>query len=162
MNLGVDIMKEQDNYSAVKHTNQQTSLADDPLFYAHSYSIYEKLMERHHEIRGFLVQIRPIPEDVTMWVFGDGESWGKLIERHDVIKANRDAIEHVAHIFCEWLNHCASIEPQHELRPLARRFELRLIGSPASVFQLMNVMQRQSNSFLIQRIQAFCDAGGLA
>ena len=130
----------------------------DAEFIDDGYSLYEKLMERDQNIRGFLMQIRPVPEAVDLWIFGDGESWGKLIERDDVIKANRDSIERVAHIFCDWLNACSQMEPQHELADLARRFELRLETAPKSIFKLLDTLQKQRNSQLIQRIQNFCDA----
>lgn len=119
------------------------------------YSFFEKLMERDQEIRDFLVQIRPIPKVNDLWIVGDGQSWGKRIEHIDAIKAEQDAIQRVADIFCEWMRDCADMAGDRKLGDLAHRFELKLKANPKDIFKLFSRVSKQRNKELIGVLQDF-------
>lgn len=123
------------------------------------YSFFEKLMERDQEIRCFLVQISPIQKVNDLWIFGDGQSWGNLIEHNDSIKANQDAIRRVADILCEWMRDCANMAGDRKLDDLAHRFELKLKANQNDIFKLFSRVSKQRDKELVGILQDFSTAG---
>lgn len=151
------LSKAQDN-PARPAKNVAVASSDDATIRS-EYSLFEKLMERNQEVRSFLVQIGPIPKANDLWIFGDGHSWGKLIEHNDAVKANQDSIIRVADIFCEWMRDCAEMMFDHTFDDLAHRFELKLKSNPKEIFKLFPLISRMTDIKLISLLQKFSIAG---
>ena len=119
------------------------------------YSFFEKLIDRREEILSFAIQLGPIPKPSELWIFGDGESYGKMIEHYDAIKARQDAIQRLGKIFCEWMYACAKINNAPELINFARLFERHLNGFPKTILRLIH-LEKMNNTELIDFLNLLC------
>jgi len=121
----------------------------------HDCSFYEKLIERREEILSFTIQLSPIPKPNELWIFGDHESYGKMIEHYDAIKARQDVIQRLAKIFIEWMYVCAKINNAPELINFARLFERHLNGFPKTILRLIH-LEKMNNTELIDFLKLLC------
>ncbi len=121
----------------------------------HDCSFYEKLIERREEIFSFTIQLSPIPKPNELWIFGDHESYGKMIEHYDAIKARQDVIQRLAKIFIEWMYVCAKINNDPELINFARLFERHLNGFPKTILRLIR-LEKMNNTELIDFLKLLC------
>ncbi len=120
-----------------------------------SFEAFNALERRTQEIVSFLVQMGKIPKPNQLWIFGDGKSWGQMIEHTDAIKNHRDTIERIAKIFCDWVYECSAVMHEPGWKELARQFELRLTASPEDALQLFKIIQRQSDAEISKSIHYF-------
>lgn len=125
-----------------------------------SFKAFEALDKRAQEVRGFLVQLGPIPQPNSIWIFGDGKSWGQMIEHTDAIKNHRDAIDRIAKIFCNWVYECKEVISDLISDDLAKQFELRMTSCPEDIFQLLKVIHRQSDTEISKSLYEFMEWGG--
>ncbi|MFM6991418.1 MAG: hypothetical protein ACKOWD_09000, partial [Rhodoferax sp.] len=114
---------------------------------------------RENEIRRFLVQIASPEKMNDIWIVGDGKSWGRWIEYTDMTKANQDAIDRIANIFCEWMRECSNIDGEGSLKDLLKRFEINLKSDPKRIFKLIPAIQKMPDHQFIKLINDFCERG---
>jgi hypothetical protein len=120
-----------------------------------SFKAFDALDRRVQDISSFLVQLGPIPKPNPIWIFGDGKSWGQMIEHTDAIKNHRNAIERVAKIFCDWVYECSELLSEPGWDQLARQFELRMTACPEDIFQLLKIIQKQTDEEISKSLHDF-------
>ncbi|MEI6835097.1 MAG: hypothetical protein WCL28_14010 [bacterium] len=122
-----------------------------------SFKAFDALDRRVQDISSFLVQLGPIPKPNPIWIFGDGKSWGQMIEHTDAIKNHRNAIERVAKIFCVWVYECSELLSEPGWDELARQFELRMTACPEDIFQLLKIIRKQTDAEISKSLQDFIE-----
>ena len=122
-----------------------------------SFEAFNALERRTQEIVSFLVQMGKIPKPNPLWIIGDGKSWGQMIEHTEAIKSNRNTIERVAEIFCDWVYECVAIMHDPQWQKLARKFELRMTASPEDALQLFKIIQRSSDAEISKSLHDFME-----
>ena len=120
-----------------------------------SFKAFDALDRRMQDILSFLVQLGPIPKPNPIWIFGDGKSWGQMIEHTDAIKNHRNAIERVAKIFCDWVYECSELLSEPGWDELARQFELRMTACPEDIFQLLKIIRKQTDVEISKSLHEF-------
>jgi hypothetical protein len=119
------------------------------------YYLYEQLQTHRQNIRSFLIQIVEPKKANDVWIFGDGESWGKLIEYNDAVKANKDAVNRIVEILCKWIRECSEIMSDGSFNKLVLEFEIRLKSNPNDISHLFKILYKQSNKELIENLHKF-------
>ena len=122
-----------------------------------SFKAFDALDRRVQDISSFLVQLGPIPKPNPIWIFGDGKSWGQMIEHTDAIKNHRDAIERVAKLFCVWVYECSELLNEPGWDELARQFELRMTACPEDIFQLLKIIRKQTDAEISKSLHDFME-----
>lgn len=122
-----------------------------------SFKAFDALDRRVQDISSFLVQLGPIPKPNPIWIFGDGKSWGQMIEHTDAIKNHRNAIERVAKLFCAWVYECSELLSEPGWGGLARQFELRMTACPEDIFQLLKIIRKQTDAEISESLHDFME-----
>jgi hypothetical protein len=123
---------------------------------AESFLMFEKFKKFENEIRSFFVQIKPIKIDTDPYFIGDGESWLKEIERVDMSRANRDAIERIASILIEWSDECFYALNDLETGKVLKEFQITLRGDPKKSIDFVKLMIRSTNRQMLDKMISFC------
>jgi len=121
-----------------------------------SYLMFEKFKKFENEIRSFFVQIKPIKIDADPYFIGDGESWLKEIERVDLSRANRDAVERMASIFIEWSVECLHALKDLETEKIIKEFQITLRRDPKKSIHFVKSMNRSTNLQILNTVKNFC------
>ena len=126
-----------------------------------SYLMFEKFKKFENEIRSFFVQIKPIKINADPYFIGDGESWLKEIERVDLSRANRDAIERIVSIFLEWSDDCLRALKDVETGTVLKEFQIILRRDPKKSIDFLKSMMRSTNLQMLKTMGSFCSQNKL-
>jgi len=148
--------------SSAHRPNHETQVSkNDNKSLAESFLMFEKFKKFENEIRSFFVQIKPIKIDTDPYFIGDGESWLKEIERVDISRANRDAIERIASIFIEWSDECFYALNDLETGKVLKEFQITLRRDPKKSIDFVKSMMRSTNHQMLNTMRSFCSQNKL-
>ena len=119
------------------------------------FQFFDKLMLLHPRISSFLMQIGPIPNAPELWIVGDGKSRGQMIEHIDAVNNRRDAIDRLVQIFCEWVNECSKYNKDPLWHALKRQFELLMKAQPDAIFELLQILNKESDEKIYALLRDF-------